>query len=155
MLGERDPRSVTFTDNSDVLSEGDESVTSGIFELDHVGRTNVLFDRNDHTDTTATVTGSAVSDVTNVELNVTDDLTGFEVNLDGIGSLNFGHGVTDGTTIVGREVRDTTLTSGDLGDLAKLDLSFFNVFELVEEETALRVEEETEAFASLRDRDDI
>merc|ERR1711957_297234 len=51
------------------------------------------------------------------------DITGDEVELDGVVDVDLGVGVTDGSTVVGDDVWDGVLANALLGDLAELELS--------------------------------
>ena len=76
----------------------------------------------DGSDTADVLSSSDHGDVANVKLAVSDDLAGVGVDLDGIVHLDRGVRVTDGASIVGDEVRDTTVTDGVGSDGAELHL---------------------------------
>jgi hypothetical protein len=62
--------------------------------------------------------------------------------------------VTDGATVMGKNVGDTLGTELNLADLAELVLGLF-LSDAVDSETTLNIIDKTELLTSLLDRDDI
>jgi hypothetical protein len=153
-LGERDPRLGTLTDGEDVGDTSSKDTIESILDVDDFETTNVTFTVNQLTDTTNITTTSDQDNVTNFELDEIGDLVFFEVETNGIVSLDQRIGVTDSTTIMGGDVRNTLGTNEDLLDLTELVLGLF-ISDTVNSETTLDIIDKTEVFTSLFNRDDI
>jgi hypothetical protein len=82
------------------------------------------------------------------------DLLGGEVQLHGVSLLDVGMGVSDGSAIVGHDVRNLVLADSLLDDLAELEAGFFGVNSVWLEST-LGVEKDSEVLVGLLDGDDI
>ena len=153
-LGETDPGLVTFTDNEDVRKTSSESVITSILKVDDIETTEVTFTMSDDTNTTHVVTTSNESNVTNVELKEGIDLSSFKVDLNGIVRADQRIGVTNGTTVVSNNERNTLSSQLHLLDLAELVASFF-IRNTVDSEATLNIVEDTEVFTSLFDRNNV
>lgn len=116
--------------------------------------TNVLFTVNDDTCSSHVTATSDHDNVASVELDEVNDLSLFDIELDGIVDLDEGVGITDGSAVVGDNVRDALGADGDLADLEELVLGFLGG-DAVDCEAALDVVEETEVLARLLNGDDI
>lgn len=143
-----------FTDNENVVQSGDESVVQGVLDVNQVETTIVSFLVNDSTDTTQVTTTGDVDQLTNVELDVVSDLTGSQVDLDGVIDLDVWVWVSDSSTIVSDNVWNTLLTQLDLLDLNQLVGSFF-VSDTVDSESTLDVVDQSEVFVGSFQGDNI
>ncbi len=143
-----------FTDNENVVQSGDESVVQGVLDVNQVETTIVSFLVNDSTDTTQVTTTGDVDQLTNVELDVVSDLTGSQVDLDGVIDLDVWVWVSDSSTIVSDNVWNTLLTQLDLLDLTQLVGSFF-VSDTVDSESTLDVVDQSEVFVGSFQGDNI
>lgn len=143
-----------FTDNENVVQSGDESVVQGVLDVNQVETTIVSFLVNDGTDTTQVTTTGDVDQLTNVELDVVSDLTGSQVDLDGVIDLDVWVWVSDSSTIVSDNVWNTLLTQLDLLDLTQLVGSFF-VSDTVDSESTLDVVDQSEVFVGSFQGDNI
>jgi hypothetical protein len=92
--------------------------------------------------------------VSDFEGDVSNNLAGGEINLDGILGLDVGVRVSDGATVVGGEVRDGLGTNVHSLDAAELEASFVGI-DSVEDETTLSIVQESEVFLGLLDADNI
>lgn len=143
-----------FTDNENVVQSGDESVVQGVLDVNQVETTIVSFLVNDGTDTTQVTTTGDVDQLTNVELDVVSDLTGSQVDLDGVIDLDVWVWVSDSSTIVSDNVWNTLLTQLDLLDLTQLVGSFL-VSDTVDSESTLDVVDQSEVFVGSFQGDNI
>ena len=153
-LGEGDHGFSTFTNDEDVGETSSELVTSGITDMDNIEGTEVTITADNHTNTTDVVTLGDEAEVTDFELEVTNDLVGLNVNLDGVVDLDGGIRETDGTTVVSDNEGD--LLAGDLSldNLAELEASFL-LINAVEDEATLDIIEKTETISTTFEGDDI
>ena len=153
-LGEGDHGFSTFTNDEDVGETSSELVTSGITDMDNIEGTEVTITADNHTNTTDVVTLGDEAEVTDFELEVTNDLVGLDVNLDGVVDLDGGIRETDGTTVVSDNEGD--LLAGDLSldNLAELEASFL-LINAVEDEATLDIIEKTETISTTFEGDDI
>ena len=122
--------------------------------MNNVEATDVLLTVRDHTATTPVTTTSDEDKVASVELDEVGDLALLEVETNSVVDLDEGIGVTDGATVVGDDVGNTTVANGHLTDLEELVGSLL-WGDAVDGEAALDVVEETEVLARLLDRNDI
>jgi len=136
--------------------------------VNDVEGTGVTINTSDDADATHVVTLGDHDGVTDLELDVTNNLTSGEVELDGVVDLDDGVSETDGATIVGGDVGDDSILAdskgvaadgsllglANLDDTAELEVSL-NIVDLVKNELTLGGVEETEVLASLLDGDDI
>lgn len=153
-LGEGDPGLDALTDDEDVGDTGGEGTVKRILNVDDVESSNVLLPVHNNTSTTHVTTTGDHDDVAGIELDEVGDLSSLELELDGVVDLDEGVGVTDGATVVGDDVGNTTSTEGDLADLEELVGGLLGG-DAVDGETALDVVEETEVLAGLLDGDHI
>jgi len=153
-LGEGDQGVLTLSDNENVGNSGSERVSSRVSNVDNIETTDVSISVDDNSDSSDVVTGSDQSKIASFEGNVVNDGTSGDVKLDGIEDSNSGVGESDGTTVVGNNVRDLVGANRLLGDLAKLVLAFF-LSDVSEDESSLNVIENSVKFTSLLNADDI
>jgi len=150
----RDERVVGLTENEHVGKTSAEGVTHRVLDVNDLEGTGVLLTTLDNTDTTSVTTASGHAEVANVETDKLLDLASGKVDLDGIVNVDLRIRVTDGTTVVGHEVGDTTVSHGKLGHTAQLELGLLGS-DAVHDETALLIIEDTEVLAGLFQRDNI
>jgi hypothetical protein len=93
-LGEGDPGLLAANDE-DVALTGGESVVNGILQVDNAEATIVTLTVGDDTNTAHVTTTSDHGNGASVELDEVGDLTGLEVNLDGVVDLDQRVGVAD------------------------------------------------------------
>ena len=122
--------------------------------MDDIESTNVLLPVYDNTSTSHVTTTSNNDDVTSIKLDKVADLASLKLKLDSVVNLDSRVGVTDGSSIVGHNVGNTTSTKSDLADLEEL-VGRLLLGDAVDGEAALDVVEQTEVLARLLDGDDI
>ena len=153
-LGESDHGFSAFTNDENVGETSSEFMTSSIADVDNIEGTEMAITADNHTNTTDVVTLGNEAEVTDFELEVTDDLVGLEIDLHGITNLHSGIGEADGAGVVSNN--EGNLLVGDLAldDLAELEASF-GLVNAVEDETTLDIIEETETISTAIEGDDI
>ena len=87
---------------------GRELVASAIGHVDDVETTRVLFLGGDDTDETLVGTAGDGGDITDIEFDDTGDLTGGDIEADGVVGLDERVRVTDSAAVMGDDVRDGT-----------------------------------------------
>jgi hypothetical protein len=122
--------------------------------VDDIKASNVLLAVHDNTSTAHVTTTSDHDDVTGIELDKVGDFALLEVKLDGVVDLDERVGITDGSSVVGDDMRNTTGTDSNLLDLEELVGGFFGG-DAVDGESTLDVVEKTEVLVGLFDGDDI
>lgn len=122
--------------------------------MDNIEATNVLLAVGDYTATTPVTTTSNEGKVAGIELDKVIDLSLLDVETNGVVDADMRIGVTDGTTVVGDDVRDTLVADSDLANFEQLVGGLLRS-DTVDGETTLDVVKETEVLARLLDRDDI
>lgn len=122
--------------------------------MDDIETTIVALTVGDDTNTTHVATTGDHGDSSSVEADEVGDLSGLDVNLDGVVDLDGGVGVTDGAGIVGDEVWDTLGAKLDTLDLAEL-VAGLGLRDAVDGEAPLGVVDEAEVLAGLLDGDDV
>lgn len=110
--------------------------------------------RNDHTRSTHVSTTGNHDNVSGFKLDVVDNLVVDQVELDGVVSLDDGVGVSDSSTVVGDEVRNTLLAELVGLDLQELVGSLFRG-DSVDGESTLDVVQQSEVFTGSLDGDDV
>lgn len=138
----------------EVSLPGSECTVKGILDVDNIEATNVLLTVNDDTSTTHVTATSDHDDVAGIELDKVNDFALLKVELDGVIDLDQRIGVTDGSAVVGDDVRNTLGTDSHLLDLQELVRSFLGC-DAVDGETALDIIEKAEVLVRFFDRDDI
>lgn len=122
--------------------------------MDDIETTIVALTVGDDTNTTHVATTSDHGDSSSVEADEVGDLSGLNVDLDGVVDLDGGIGVTDGAGIVGDEVWNTLGAELDTLDLAEL-VAGLGLRDAVDGEASLGVVDEAEVLAGLLDGDDV
>ena len=128
--------------------------TSNAPNVNDIVTSEVAFLVNDCADTTLVTTTSEHDKLTLLEGDNLDNLVLQEVKLDRVSNLDDGVGVTDGTSIVGNDERNTLGSELNLLDLEEL-VSGLLLRDSVDGEATLDVVKETEVLSRLLDRDDI
>ena len=116
--------------------------------------TNVLLSVHDDTRSAHVTPTSDHDNVAGVKLDVVSDFALLKVELDSIVDRDQGVRITDGSAIVGDDMRDAFGTDGDPANLQKLVRRFFRR-DTVDSESALHVVEKTEVLARLLNGNDI
>jgi len=136
-------------------------MSSSVLQVSNVKRTLVLLDVVQDSDTPDVVTTDDHTEVTRLEFEVVRgtrsllvNLSGDEVELDGIVDLHVRVGETDGATVVGDAVGHSLPSLFDGLDTKKLVLGLLRG-DLVKDEAPLSVIEETKVLLGLLDLDDI
>jgi len=141
-------------DDDTVILSGGEGVVVGVLDMGNVVRSGVDLDVLENSDTADIVSSSNEDTGTVLELEAGIDITGDEVELDGVVDVDLGVGVTDGSTVVGDDVWDGVLANALLGDLAELELSLL-LGDLDGGEASLNVVKDSEVLSGLVDGDDV
>jgi len=149
-----DSRGLTVTNNKSVLDSSGENVALHISDVGNVEGTWMLLDGLEDTNTTNIVSTNEHNRGTVGELDNGLDVTGGEVNLDGVVDGDIRMRISHGSTVVGRDVRDLILVDGLSDNLAKLELGLSRV-DRVSLEATLGIEEDSEVLVSLLDGDDV
>ena len=153
-LGESDHGFSTFANDEDVGETSGEFMTSSITDMDNIEGTEVTITADNHTNTTNIVTLGDEAEITDFELEVTNDLVGLEVDLDGIANLHSGIREADGTGVVSNNEGNLLVGDLTLDNLAELETSFVFI-NAVEDETTLDIIEKTETISTTIESDDI
>ena len=114
------------TDDENVGQSGDESVLQGVLNVHQVETSLVLFSVGDNTNTSQVTTTGNHNQSASVKLDKVGYFTGFQVDLDGVVGSDQRIRVSDGSTVVGNNVWNTSLTQLNLLDLTQLVGSLFS-----------------------------
>jgi len=153
--GEGDDRlGVTLSDDDTVVHSGAEGVVVSILNVSNVVRSLVDFDVLENSNTTNIVSTSDENGGTVLELEASIDITGLEVELDRVVDVDLGVGVTDGSSVMGDDVRNLVLTDSLLLDLAEFELGFL-LRDLDGGEASLNVVKDSEVLSGFGDGDDV
>lgn len=101
---------------------GGKKVAKSILDVNNIEGTRVTLTVDDGSDSPQVTTTSDHAQVTGVKLDEVHDLVGLNVQLDGIVHLNQWIGVTDCSSIVGGNERNTLGSNLNASDFAKLVL---------------------------------
>ncbi|KAH3666160.1 hypothetical protein OGAPHI_004349 [Ogataea philodendri] len=142
------------TNDKHVRESGDESVLQRILDVDQVETSLVLLSVSDNTHSTQVTTTGHHDQSTGVELNKVGDLSGLKINLDGVVDFDSWIWVSESSTIVGNNVRDTLLTKLDLLDLAQFVRSLLGS-DSVDSESTFNIVDESEVLVGSIQSDDI
>lgn len=114
----------------------------------------MLLPVHDDTRTTHVTTTSDDNNITGIELDKLGDLVLVEIEFDGVVNPDRRVGVTDGTAVVGDDIRNTLVTDGELPDLKELVGGLLRC-DAVDSESALNIVQETEVFVRFFDGNNI
>lgn len=144
----------SLSDDDTVLLSGGEGVAVAILNVGNVVRTVVDLDVLEDTDTTDIVSTSNEDTSSVLELEASIDGSGSEVKLDGIVDTDLGVRVSNGSTVMGDNVRDRVFANALSLDLAELELGFL-LGDLNGGEASLNIVEDSEVLSGLGDGDDV
>jgi len=116
--------------------------------------TNMLLPVHNNTRTTHVAATGDDNNVAGIELHELGDLVLLEIKFDGIVDFDGGTGVTNGTAVVGDNVRDALVTDGHFPDLEELVGGLFGC-DAVDGESTLNIVKETEMFVRFFDGNNI
>jgi len=153
-LGKRDRGFRSVSDDEDVGKTSSELSVEDVTDVNDIVTSEVTFLVDDGSDATLVTTTGEHDELTLLEGDNLDDLVLGEVELDRVSNLDDRVGVTDGSSIVGNDERNTLGSELDLLDLEKLVGSLL-LRDSVDGEATLDVVKETEVLSRLLDRDDI
>ena len=153
-LGEGNHRLLALSDHEHIGQSGGERSSELVSQVDDLVLTSVLLSVGDHTNTADGVTSGHHGDVSVLELDEVQDLSGGNVNLDGVVDLDLGIGELDCSGVVGHGVGCLVVTKENLVDLAELEGGLL-LLDLVDSETTLGVPQESEVLVGLLDLDNI
>jgi len=142
------------SDDEDVGKTSSELSVEDVTDVNDIVTSEVTFLVDDGSDATLVTTTGEHDELTLLEGDNLDDLVLGEVELDRVSNLDDRVGVTDGSSIVGNDERNTLGSELDLLDLEKLVGSLL-LRDSVDGEATLDVVKETEVLSRLLDRDDI
>ena len=108
----------------------------------------------DHANSSQVSTTSHHAQVTSVELDEISNLAGLQINLNGVIHLDEGIRVTDGTSIMGHQMRDSFCSHKDLSHFAQLILGLLRC-NTMNSKATLGVIDQTKILSSLINADDI
>ncbi len=151
---QRDERLVTLTDDENVGKTGSELPLQDILDVNDIETTVMPLSVSDDTGPSHVTTTSDHDDVSNLELDVVNDLVVDEIELDGVVDLDVWIGVSDGSTVVGDDVRNSLGTELVSTDLEELEAGLL-WGDSVDGESTLDVVKETEVLAGSLEGDDI
>lgn len=151
---QRDVGLAALSNNEDVVQSGGKKVAKSILDVNNIEGTRVTLTVDDGSDSPQVTTTSDHAQVTRVKLDEVHDLVGFNVQLDGIVHLNQWIGVTDCSSIVGGNERNTLGSNLNASDFAKLVLGFFSS-NSVDGKAALDIIYQAEVLTSLVNGDNI
>lgn len=154
VLGKTDPGVLSLTNNEDVSDSGGEVGTSGISDVDDVETTEMSFTGSDDTDSSDVVTVGDCADVSRLELGVLKDGSGGDFELDGVVDGDIRVGESDGSTVVGNDVRDFVGADFLSDDFAELEFGFLRL-NGSEGESSLNVEKNSEVLTRLVNGKDV
>jgi len=167
-LWKSDLRGSSLTNGEDVGETSCENVSTAITNVNDVERSRVALTVNERSDSTNVGTLGDHNEVTNCKRNVSNLLSGGQVNLDGIMDFDCWVSESNGTTIMSDQEWDCTSLSSDswdpadgcltssenLDDAAELPVCLI-LLDAVQNETSLSVVQKTELLVGSWNRDDI
>jgi len=137
-----------------VTNSGGELLSNSVLDVDNVEGTRVLLLGDNNTNTTQIASASNHNKVANVKLNEVDDFAGLDINLHCVVNFDEGIWVTDGSSIVKTDVRNTLVSSSGVLHLGQFVVSLL-VCDSLDSKSTLCVEQQTEVLVGLFDADDI
>jgi len=153
-LRQTDPRLVGLSDDHHVLETSREVVVLFVLQVDDLEGSRVLLTVGDDTDTTDTVSTSDHAHVAVLELAVIEDLSGGDLDADGVVGLDSRIREADGAGVVGDDVVDTLGALDDVLDTAQL-VGGLLLGDLVDDEATLSIVQQAEVLLGLLQRDNI
>lgn len=150
----RNHRLLALSDNENVGETGSEVVVVGILDVDDLVRTWVVFNVHEGTDTTNIVSTLDKDSGTVSEFDDFVDFASLKVQLHRVVLVDFRVGVTDGSSVMGHNIRNFVLANALFLDLAEFESGFLGV-DADRLETSLNVHQDAEVLVGLVDRDDV
>jgi len=143
-----------LTNDENVGQSSGEGSVVGIFDVNDVETSMMLFTVSNDTNSTHVTTTSDKGQVTAVEFDKVSDLARFNIEFNSVVDFDERVGVTDGTTIVGGDSGDSLGSNFDFLDLEELVFSFISG-NSVDGESTFYVVDETEVFTGLFHGDNV
>mmetsp|Transcript_6150 Transcript_6150/g.11437 ORF Transcript_6150/g.11437 Transcript_6150/m.11437 type:complete len:223 (+) Transcript_6150:337-1005(+) len=137
-----------------IVSTGGKLGLCGILDVHNVERTRVTFTSDHFTNTPHIGTTSDHHQASRLETMPLLDLSGLKINHSGVTLLQVGVGVTDGSSVVGGDVRGSACSHTDLLHLANLHVDLI-ILDLVQHKTSLGIVQQSELITRLLDGDNI
>lgn len=153
-LRKRDGWGLAVTNNENVGDTSGEGVASGILDVSKIVGTLVLLDGLEDTDSTNVVSAGEHDSGTVGELDNGADLTSGKVDLDRVIETNVWVRESEGSAVVGSDVRNLLLVDRLASDLAELEAGLVGS-DLVGLESALDVVEDSEVLVGSLNRDNV
>jgi hypothetical protein len=167
-LRERDRWLGTITDDKHVSKTSSEGVSTSVLQVGNIERTWVLLDGDDSSDATNVCTASDHSELTNIELNVSNWAARLDIDLNGIVDTEGWISEADGAAVMGDDIWDRSQLSSvkwiradrslvrlvQLLDTAEL-VACLLWGDAVEDKATLDIIEETKLLRSLWECDNI
>jgi len=150
---ERDKRGLLAKDE-DVGSTSSKMVADGVLQMDDIETSVVFILVFNETNTTSVGPASDHGQDSGFEFHEIDDLVGDKIEFDGVSSFDQGVGVTDGSSVVGDNMGDSTHADRDSPHLAEFELGFFGS-DSVNRKSSFGIIEKTEVFASSVEPNDV
>lgn len=122
--------------------------------MNDIKTSNVLLPMHNDTSSAHVTSTGDHDDVACVELDKVGDFCLIDVIFDGVVDTDMGVRVTDGSAVVGNDVRDSTVADSHATDFQELIGGLLRC-DTVDRETALDIIEETEVLSGFFDSDNI
>jgi len=153
-FGQRDVGLRSLSDYEDIVKPGGETMSLGVLDVNDVKATRMSLARGDDTNTPQVVAACHHAEVPGFEFDEVQDLAVSDVQPDSVVDLNQGVGVADGAAVVRHEEGHALRPGSHFLDAAQLVLGLLGG-DLVEDEPALHVVQETEKVTCLLDGDHV
>jgi hypothetical protein len=142
------------SNNEDVLESGGEFKTILVLNVDNFVGSRVLLESLDGSDSTDVISSGDHNLSSDLEFEAGGDFVGSQVELDGVVDLDEGVGESEGSSVVGDNIRDTLGAHSSSLDSAELEFGFAGG-DLGKSESTFAVVEESVVGFSLEEGDDI
>ena len=129
-------------------------MSNSVFKVNNSETSRVLFDLGDDSDSSKITSGSDGGHVSNFEFNKVDNLSGGEIEFDGIVGLDQRIGESNSSGIAQVNEGSSVGSYGGLSDLAEFEFSFLSG-NSVDGESSLGVGQESESFVGGGDAYDV
>lgn len=116
VLGQFDHKLFSLSDSEAVSDSGGERFAFSVLNVANIETSQMFFNINDLSDSSDVVSLCNVDGVANIKVSVINDFVGVQIVLDGVINVVFGVGESDGSGIMGNNVRDFIRSDGFLGD---------------------------------------
>jgi len=153
--GEGNQRLGALSDDKHIGRTGGEGVSGEILDVGNVKASRVLFLGGDDSNSSQVVSSGDHNQVSDLELGKVGDLSGLDVDFDGIVDLDEGVRVSDGSSIVETNGGDSLVSKIDSLNLAELELGLLGG-DLLDGESSLHVIQQSEvSISNFVDGDDV